>query len=526
MEISNNIQISQVQTNTTVKPKEQKAVNQENNTKSIELPDIRSSQIWLPDNKIYVPQQIVLPKGSMPADFNTTNITVEVPKHYEPSEKAEKLEEALSKIFKNEKVAVYNNKKTGDVVMRMSKNNFNEDGVLDSSEVTEISAKNKTIGIKYIKDYENNTETEIIQRNPLDRRNSSILTVTTVSKDENGKMIKSEEYKKSPYLMGVFDITETDAEGNKKIIAQTTKREDGSIIMERNLVSLDGTKTHYVYETDADEKHKKMFCQITDKDGKVLSTIDRTYDKESDTVTRSSLNGNQYKIEKNAAGIEVTDYTKGETTQIDTDKFKAKEESKALLMLMGGRDRNFSNQEVTDVLFDTLPADTLLTLNANIKEILPLEDDLDSAFVGTFDYLMCKTNNFVINHELGHSKDAVHFQEDENLLEAKPKDVIASQPEFRKLYIEEKSAFIKAFPDFEEKFISYFINSPESKPQRGRKETVAESNAINGLQPKEPEVIAMRTIILQRYFPKTMAMLTNMMNPIAHAEQEVPQEKE
>jgi hypothetical protein len=133
---------------------------------------------------------------------------------------------------------------------------------------------------------------------------------------------------------------------------------------------------------------------------------------------------------------------------------------------------------------------------------------------------MCKTDNFVVNHELGHSKDAVHVTEDENILDRKDlgKNVIADNSEFRTAFLEEKAAFVQAFPDYKEKFVNYFISSPESKPQRGRKETVAESNAINGLQPKEPEILAMRTILLQRYFPRSIAAATKLMNPVAQVE--------
>lgn len=42
--------------------------------KTIELPDIRSEQILLPDNKIW------LPKGSKPADFYKNNLSFKVPK--------------------------------------------------------------------------------------------------------------------------------------------------------------------------------------------------------------------------------------------------------------------------------------------------------------------------------------------------------------------------------------------------------------------------------------------------------------
>ena len=43
-------------------------------------------------------------------------------------------------------------------------------------------------------------------------------------------------------------------------------------------------------------------------------------------------------------------------------------------------------------------------------------------------------------------------------------------------------------------------------------------NAINGLSPEEPAAIAMRTILLQQYFPRSIAEVTKLTNPIARAE--------
>ena len=56
--------------------------------------------------------------------------------------------------------------------------------------------------------------------------------------------------------------------------------------------------------------------------------------------------------------------------------------------------------------------------------------------------------------------------------------------------------------------------------------TVAESNAINGLQPVEPAELSVRTIVLQKYFPRSIALLTNMMNPVAVAENTQNNEQE
>ncbi len=490
----------------------------------IVLPDIRSNQILLPDNKIYVTTS-----NKILSEFNKNNITIEIPNHYQKigegkiksNNKSNVQVKTLSNEFVHNDVGIYKNTKNGQTIYRIAKNILSEDGILNSSEVLEYSEQNKMHGIRYIKDYEHNTETEIKVFMP-NTKEAKTESLTTIQKDDKGDIIKTIEYKKS-IIPGIYDITETDKYGNKSIVSKTNKDENGNITLEKNLISLDGTKTEYRFESDKEGNHKKLFTQITDSDGNVLSTIDRTYDKEGN-IAYSSINGHKYKAELKDDGIEITDYFNNRKTTIkesdklanDDEKFYIHQSSKK-----NGKLRRISNENVIKELFNTLPADTLLTLNDNIKAVIPLEDDLDSAFVGVFDYLLCKTDNFVINHELGHSMDSIHINEGTNLLELKNinKNPISNNHQFHKAYVEEKAAFIKEFPDFEEKFINYFLSGSKEKPERGRKETVAESNAINGLKPQPPEILAMRTTLLQRYFPRSIAELTKLMTPIAISEE-------
>ncbi len=517
--ISNLKNICNVSLNEIKNTEKSQSTNVENQ-KGIILPDIRSNQILLPDNKIY------FTKGSMPINFNREKISMKIPVSYEKiglfDEKGSDLTALAVDIYrKNLKISQYHDKNTGKNVIRGEKNYFSQNGVLNSREVMEIDLKKPSKATKIIEDYEHNTVTEIKLSQPLKKGKTITESVTTLYKDKNGKIVKTEAYTQSP-VKGVYDITETNANGDKKIIAKTTKNDDGSYSIERHLTSLDGTKTEYMFKTDKDGNHKSMFCQITDANGAILSTIDRTYEKNGNTV-KSTLNGNQYKSERNGKEVTIVDLTKKETAVLSSEQFAAAPETKEFIKMADAQKRNFSEENVTDKLFDTLPTDALFTLNKNISEIIPLEDDLDSAFVGTFNYLMCKTDNFVVSHELGHSKDAAKIPDganlmDESILKELKKEVIADTENFRKAYVEEKAAFIKAFPDYKEKMISYFIFSPKDKIQRGRKETVAETNAINGLSPEEPSAIAMRTIVLQQYFPRTIAEATKLTNPIAMSE--------
>lgn len=77
---------------------------------------------------------------------------------------------------------------------------------------------------------------------------------------------------------------------------------------------------------------------------------------------------------------------------------------------MLAKNKSFKINEEGDVLsslIETLPPDTLLTIHNNVKEIIPVFKDKDSVFIAYFDYLIAKpySNEFVLNHELGHSKD-------------------------------------------------------------------------------------------------------------------------
>lgn len=56
--------------------------------------------------------------------------------------------------------------------------------------------------------------------------------MTTIYRDKNGGIIKTEEYTKSA-VAGIYDITEIDAAGNKTIISKTTKDENGNILIEK-----------------------------------------------------------------------------------------------------------------------------------------------------------------------------------------------------------------------------------------------------------------------------------------------------
>ncbi len=438
------------------------------------------------------------------------------------------------------------NPQDGSVLLTTTKFNWGQDGTLESTEKTliptrvpaelwtgRVAAEMLVAGVKQIQDLEHNSTSTSIVTDPL--RYATPKTLTTVKTDPVTGEKTTITYKPSD-VEGIYNVTETDAAGNSKVITSAVKSPDGSIRIVKNMESLDGTTTKYLFTQDASGNHIRTFNQITDKDGKVLSTIDRTYDRVSDDLAFSSVNGRNYTIEHKGKNTIITDEFLGEKTVLNEKSFKIPFYKKPLYNVLGkviGFEREKTDEPVIQTLLHTLPGDTLLKMREDVKYIVPLKDNLDSAFMGYFGLLNCNTDVFVVSHELGHSQDT-YLRAEYKQMEAEAKKAeeegrkapehlqnpIADQPEFYKEYVQEKAAFIKAFPSFQEEYIDYFIFETDGQRDRGRKETVAETNAMNSQKPMPVDVLAMRTQVLQQYFPRTIAAATRLMNPIAIPSQE------
>lgn len=425
----------------------------------------------------------------------------------------------------------------GNVMINVTKVNWSPAGVLDSVDTLSINEKMPIVGKRTIVDYEHNGVSKGLVTNPLSPRDSVNQTLVTERKDPiTGKTVAKQTYTMSE-VPGIYNVTEVDALGRTKVVSMAKKTPDGGIYISKNMTSLDGTTTTYRYTKTGDGKHIRMYNQIADKNGKVLSTVDRTYDKENENLAHSSINGRHYTIEQKGKDTIVTDEFNNEKTVLNEKTFKVPFYKKPLVGLLGavqGFNPPKTKEPVISDLLHTLPGDTLIDMSKDVRYIIPLKDDLDSAFLGYFGHLNCKTDEFVVSHELGHAKDAYLKPEykamDEKIKEAKEKgepepeflqNPIADNPEFQKAYFDEKAMFLKAFPSFQEEYIDYFIFETDGQSDRGRKETVAETNAMNSQKPMPVEFLAMRTQVLQQYFPRTIAIATKLSTPIAIAEKNV-----
>ncbi|MBR1753251.1 hypothetical protein IJ732_00290 [bacterium] len=310
---------------------------------------------------------------------------------------------------------------------------------------------------------------------------------------------------------GVYNSTITDDMGNTRTESFARKNPDGSIYVEKNLVSLDGTKTHYINEQSKDGSQVKMHYQIKTAQGEVLTTVDRTFNRVSPNLAYSSVNGHSYVIEKKDKSYEVTDNLNGLTTIIPfKDIFK--------------NNKTYSKAEV----FDKLSGDMLLDFyNRGYK--FRYIDNPDECYMEEQEMVLCvKDDLFDYSHEAGHIKDLISSFEEEGYTEEEINDLIhdneehkmikiSSHPEFRKAYEQERADFMKAFPGVEQKYIDYFIDRVDHYGGflGGAIEVVAESNALlsTSTGSASDDTLQTRSHYLQKFFPRTIAAASKLLMP-------------
>lgn len=308
---------------------------------------------------------------------------------------------------------------------------------------------------------------------------------------EDGTMV-SREYSRPSAVAGVNTVDILTEDG-LKTVSDAKKKKSGKTVVQKDMESLDGTRTQYKYKDDP-KGNRYMRYKITDKDGNVLMDNKKTFEVVSDTEFNSTFNDKSYtmKIQDDKLTV-VNDQDTTKTASFELGK------------VQGDKDRIISSLK-------KLSGDELLEMSETIDSIVGMENELDSYYMPRDRSLHSGDNLFVVLHELGHAKDFKNTDMSSPLVMMQSFDhMISNNKEFQKIYQSEKDAFNKAFPDAQREHVDYFINSLThySGKTGGLKETVAEGNAIH-TTPLTHELLTMRTQYLQQYFPRTMAKLNEM----------------
>jgi hypothetical protein len=354
----------------------------------------------------------------------------------------------------------------------------------DSDNHILITAVNK------IRDFENKSVSILNSDEDLNKITSQIkIYRNPVTQKMESLVIKPSD------VQGIYNSEIIDESGNKRIESKGTKDKDGNIFVEKHLESLDGTKTKYTYKTSGNNAY--MHYQVVTKEGEVLTTVDRTFKKFNENLYYSSINGHEYLIEHTDNEIIVTD-------ELLKNKTKIKKSDLYF---------NSQSEKMGNNLFSKMSGDMILDFYNRGYKYHYVADITDFNANTKDKIISCDDNIFNFAHELGHAKDSCF---DENL---KEHNVIVNNPIFQQAYNEESTAFTKNFSTSEQNYIKYFIDKiTHYQSNNGHiQETAAEINALLSTEPAGcDKMFWIREYYLQKYFPKTIAAASKILNPNAN----------
>ena len=338
------------------------------------------------------------------------------------------------------------------------------------------------------KDFKNNTVTEFRNRIVLeDYTDYEILESQILKKFDNNNNLLYEEEIKPSAIPNVFDITRTYSDGRIEKISNATKTKDGNEIIEKNMTSIDGTKTYYRYEDDP-KGNRILDYVITDKNGKKLLNQSVTFEVIDDNHFVSSRNNKKFDIKIQDNDLVVKDLKTKQTKTIELKSFT--------------RD----TQELVLPVLKMLPGDELFKMKEiDLKALYATEKIDNAAFSPREESIMMKPKYLdvaILLHEFGHAKDRLMFKE--------ISEQINNDPKLKEIFDEEKKAYREHFGDSELSKIDYFTADYHYLGANSIHEGIAETNTILNTCPKN-DIQSIRSHYWQQYFPRTIAYLAGLM---------------
>lgn len=359
-------------------------------------------------------------------------------------------------------------------------------------------------------DYRTNTFDKILM-NKNEKYNMYVVNnQIKIKRDKQGRLIRKETIEQSE-IPGMYNVKYDFPNGKSRVLSTATvDKKTGNVLILKDMRSADLTRTQYRYEDDP-EGNRIMEYKVTDTKGNVLMNQSQTFEKVGENKYRSTRNDKSFLVELTDKSIDITDENKKEKFEIPTKGFIKGNEKKVLNMLKN------------------IPGDELINMAGSVVMIEEIPDRLDSycqtQIYGSSDKgpnkymtasnLAISDDAFVFLHELGHATDLggkdVEVLTDRygNPFSAVIKDALNNDKEFVKNYNEERKNYLNEFPPSERDFVGYFLEEEAVRGQqdRGRKETIAESNAILNTY-QTVDLLGIRTQYLQQHFPKTISYLS------------------
>ena len=336
----------------------------------------------------------------------------------------------------------------------------------------------------------------------VDRRNNSVSKVrlevrknmpqpvlineVRVIKDKDGKTLRK-EYTDQSEVPGVLNIKHVFPDGTEKVLSSgTVDKKTGITSVKKDMTSLDGTRTQYLYEDDPQGNRISDYI-ITDKDGKTLLKNSQSFEVLSDNKFISAKNDKKYEITVNDKEIDIKDLNTKDSSKITFENY-----------LDGNKDKILT-------ALKRMPGEELIALGKTTKHLNGIDDINYSTYGAVNKRIKTGDNLYVMLHELGHAKDynEVDVKQEETL-----KKSIFSNKQVNEVFEKEKEEFDKAFPTAQREHINYFIKTSEHKD--GLQETIAETNALLNTYNNE-DLFSIRSQYLQQYFPKTITEISKLL---------------
>lgn len=328
--------------------------------------------------------------------------------------------------------------------------------------------RNNTI-IKTRKEYNNETKTD-----------NDITNQIHIIRDKKGNILEKITTDRSD-INGIYNIKKLHADGRIEVLSSgTVDKFTGIESVKKDMTSLDGTRTQYLYENDP-KGNRISDYKITDKDGNVLLNNSTSFEVINDNKFISSKNDKKYEINVSDEKIDIKNLNdEKDTASIDINSRISGDKNRIIKVLK------------------QISGDELIELAKNIKSFEGIENAEDSSFSEHDKKITTGDNMFVILHELGHTKDMSKVQK------------LHNNKDLQKIFNKEKEAFLEKFPQAERQNIDYFLNKKEHYKGKdgGLTEAIAESNALLGTH-SSLNLTAIRSQYLQQYFPRTIAFVNN-----------------
>lgn len=413
------------------------------------------------------------------------------------AEKVNEVEKLMDKNFSSVQLNVnrYDNK-VFDIVATDKKKNKKTVSLDENYKTRSIqdtiyeTVKGKTYEVKKSKDFQKNITSEV--KSEIVRGKN--VPVSEIIVAENYK-----EYSEPSDIKGIFNTKRVYNDGKiEQLSSGFIDKESGLKTIKKHFESLDGTKTNYEFTEDK-QGNRKIDYTITDKTGNTLYSNKESFKVIDENTFFSTKNDKSYEIKflDDNKQLKVKDIQSSEEKELNLYSY-----------VLGNSDKLMP-------VLKKLSGDELIKMSENVTRLFQTDVDDDSRYFyhpGRKD-ITTKDNEYILLHELGHSKDMKHY----DVSTFKTKDetantLISVKQEVIDTYNKEKELFNKCFANAQREHIDYFLNSlGHSSGLNGAvKESLAEINALINTY-NSVENYSLRSEYLQRYFPKTVACLAKFL---------------